>query len=394
MSEQTNRTPETEILQLPLFSSNTDDDNLKTAPEYHQPPAPLKTLVYLLAIASVKGIGFKTLGQMFDAGLLWDIWDLSPSEIVQACEPLLRNQTKDIIAILVNDKNRLLEYGEKTAQDLQRRGITFTAIGDKSYPLALNRLQEPPRWLFIKGQQEILHSESIIALVGTRKPSPGGMILARRCAEELAIRNFVVLSGLARGIDENAHLGAVNFYGQSIAVLGQGLELEDTYQNKALVSKLLDTNGAIVSEYLPGDPPSSDRFLRRNELVAALAKVVIPVESPTLESGTGATIRRAIKINTRVLGITHTSTNSKTLAETKSSLASIKIPVFTLGNGSEEFWNELRNIYPNHGWDVGPQARQELFFRQIIKQVVEVKEKISLDAAAIDRLTEKIKQIL
>lgn len=393
MTEQATSVQERSQLQLSLFqpeqrSEVNDSSNHKDSAFSNQ------TLVYLLALASLRGIGFRTLCQMFDTGFLWDIWQLDLSEVSNRYKSLPSKVVKEVSAIIGKDKEKLLQYGETASEELHQKGISFISSKDKTYPKPFFRLQDPPRWIFIKGNPEILYSESIIALVGTREPSQEGQALARRCAEELAKRNFIVLSGLARGIDECVHSGAVSYYGQSIAVLGHGLEAEDAYNNKQLTSKLLNTNGAIISEYLLLDSPSRDRFLRRNELVAALAKVVIPVETPSLESGTGSTIRRALKIKTHVIGLTSPYVSSKSLTETKNSLTSINVPIFTVGNGSTEFWKKLEEIYPKHNWNVGNQARQEQFFREILKQVEEVKDKISLDNEAIDRLAEQIKNIL
>jgi predicted Rossmann fold nucleotide-binding protein DprA/Smf involved in DNA uptake len=115
-----------------------------------------------------------------------------------------------------------------------------------------------------------------------------------QCAAELVRRNVVVLSGLAKGIDENAHVGAIDYFGQSIAVLGQGIAHHESGGDTVLANRILDFDGAVISEYLPKDSSSRNSFLRRNELQVALSRVVIPIESPSLESGTGATIRRAL----------------------------------------------------------------------------------------------------
>src|SRR5690606_24574961 len=150
-----------------------------------------------------------------------------------------------------------------------------------------------PRWLFAEGDLGALNSSPIIGVVGTRKASSEGLRLAYQLGKELVARNIVVLSGLAEGIDEQAHLGAVDSYGQSIAVLGQGINAKISLSNDALVRKIVRSDGLLISEYLPQEYPSRRKYLRRNELQAALSQLIIPVECPSLASGTGATIRRA-----------------------------------------------------------------------------------------------------
>lgn len=394
MTELQNKAQGQSLSQLSLFGS--DQKDIDDNPSNNQTQYTLNhlTLVYLLAVSSIKGIGFKSLCSIYDTELLWKIWSMSEEEITASCNNLPTKVTREFPHIIYSKKAELLEKANQQATELYKREIYLISSRDVTYPNAFKKIPTPPRWFFIKGNRNLIYSDSIIALVGTREPSNEGHNLARRCAEELAKRNFVVLSGLARGIDSSVHSGAVGCYGESIAILGHGLELKDAYQNENLISRILEMDGAILSEYMLNEVPSSERFLRRNELIAALAKVVIPVEMPSLESGTSATVRRALKLKTQVIGITSPYVSSKFLDDTVNNLKSLNIPIYAVGNGSNDFWRRLEEIYPKHDWNLNSQARQDRFFKQIIQIVVDAKDKIVIDSKSVDRLAMSIKDNL
>jgi len=346
----------------------------------------------LLALASVKGIGFKTLQTMFDSGFLWQVWDWSLSEIRQHWSQILGNYKPELARAIHDDKCRLREIGHEELNALRREDVFFSPLGHDSYPPAFRRLPEPPRWIFGRGQLEVLHSTSVVGMVGTRNPSEQGKNLAYRCATELVRRNIVVLSGLARGIDQQAHLGAVHYYGQSIGILGHGIRSSYTKAQQAILSRLLENEGAVLSEYLPSERPSRGRFLRRNELLAAMSRTLIPVECPSLKSGTGATIRRAMKLNTPVVGILPAGATEQSLIASEANLSSLGHPVFTvMGDKSDRFWDHLRSIVQDHDWEPDPRPRQERLFRNIETQLLAASKRVELDPAAIDRLAERLK---
>lgn len=354
-----------------------------------------KLLVSLLALDSVNGIGFRTLCAIFDSGFLKYFPSLDSNLIYHQLSLLPSKPRNDSIHHVCDKKERLLENGYKTAEEFRKQGIYFVPLGHKDYPKSLHRIQTSPRWIFGKGNLEAIHSSSMVAVVGTRKPSGEGAKLAYQCANELAIRNLIVLSGLAEGIDEKAHKGAVDYYGQSIGVLGHGINADYASINQDLVLKILDNDGAIISEYLPSDPPSRENFLRRNELIAAIARVVIPIESPSLDSGTGATIRRAMNLKTPVVGIIPATGPGNSLLKTKSNLLELGYRVFTISNGnSKDFWDYLKTILPQHNWDEDSGMRQDRVFRAVERQLLEArtKKQVPFDNQVIDRLAEQLKR--
>jgi DNA processing protein len=356
-------------------------------------------LLGLLSITALKGAGFKTAQTLFDNGILHNLIDYEPNELIIRWEKNREKISHDFAISFLENKSQLIGSGEKSVKTLEKENIHFIPAGHPDYPESFFRLPAPPRWIFVKGNKDILKSSSIIAVVGTRSATIDGQRLAYLCASLLAKHNIIVLSGLAKGIDEKAHRGAVDYYGPTIAVLGCGIKIINTQENDGLISQIIDTDGAVISEYLPFDQASRSSFLRRNELQAALSKVVIPVECPSLESGTGATIRRALNINTPVAGVITSSNliNDNNLISTLNNLRKINIPVFSLKDGGNKtFWSFLKNALPEHTWNAKPINRQTIFFRAIERQVyyANMKLGLSLDAKDIELLAEKLKKVI
>ena len=390
-SAQRNEYRQEGLFELPLETAISDDSSLTTIDDLARD----ELLVSVLALASVRGIGSRTLHAMFDTGFLWCVWQWDLGEISHHWSLLPGKRRPDLAKLIYDERQKLLETGRKAVEDFHKQEISFVPLGHESYPGTLRRLREPPRWVFVKGNLEAIQSESVIAVVGTREASLEGQKLAYRCAQELVRRNIIVLSGLARGIDEKAHSGAVDCYGQSIAVLGHGISSAYTQIDKTLLSKILDRDGAVISEYFPSEPPSRQRFLRRNELQAAMGRVIIPIECPSMQSGTGATIRRAMGLKTPVVGIIPNNATEKALTATRDNLSRLGHSVYAVfGGNTDELWARLKSILPDHGWDMDPRIRQDRLFSSIEGELLEAKERVSLDGDAVDRFAKRLKQKL
>lgn len=163
-------------------------------------------------------------------------------------------------------------------------GATGTVItfGDVRYPELLRQIPDAPPVLFVRGGVDVL-ARNQIAVVGTRKPTPDGAADAYRLAAELARAGIVVTSGLALGIDASAHAGALDADGDTVAVLGCGVDRAYPRRNAALADRIID-RGALVSEFGAGTPPLAEHFPRRNRLISGLALGTLVVEA-ALRSG-------------------------------------------------------------------------------------------------------------
>lgn len=150
--------------------------------------------------------------------------------------------------------------------------------GRAGYPPLLAELHDPPPRLFLRGGPAELLSRPAVAIVGARSCSPYGALVARELARELAAAGVVVVSGLARGIDGEAHRGALAGGGITVAVLGCGID-RDYPRSHAELARRIAEDGLIVSEYPPGVEPAPWRFPARNRIVAGLSLATVVVEA-------------------------------------------------------------------------------------------------------------------
>jgi DNA processing protein len=164
-------------------------------------------------------------------------------------------------------------------ESLAARGYRFLPRSDQAFPVLLRSIHDPPPGLFLRGagSPEIL-SRTAVAVVGARACSGYGASVARSLGRELAAAGLVVVSGLARGIDAEAHRGALETGGTTVAVLGCGIDRDYPAAHAELARRVADA-GLIVSEYAPGVEPAPWRFPARNRIVAGLSPVVVVVEA-------------------------------------------------------------------------------------------------------------------
>jgi DNA processing protein len=162
---------------------------------------------------------------------------------------------------------------------LAAAGYRFLPRSDAAFPPLLRAIHDPPPGLFLRGggAPELLHRPAV-ALVGARACSPYGRQVARRLGRELAAAGLVVVSGLARGVDGEAHRGALEAGGLTVAVLGCGIDRDYPAAHRALAAEI-GQRGLIVSEYAPGIEPAPWRFPARNRLVAGLCAATLVVEA-------------------------------------------------------------------------------------------------------------------
>lgn len=152
-------------------------------------------------------------------------------------------------------------------------------IGRSDFPPLLAAIFDPPPALYLRGGGEPdLLARRAVAVVGARACSPYGAQVARRVGRELAAAGLVVISGLARGIDGEAHRGALEGGGPTVGVLGCGIDRDYPAVNAAL-SRRIEEDGLVISEYGPGVEPAPWRFPARNRIIAGLCEAVVVVEA-------------------------------------------------------------------------------------------------------------------
>jgi len=163
---------------------------------------------------------------------------------------------------------------------LRASGVGWIGRGEPGFPPLLAEIHDPPPGLFVRGAGDWdLLARPSVAIVGARSCSPYGSQVTRAGARELAAAGLVVVSGLARGIDGEAHRGALEAAGGlTIAVLGCGIDRDYPASHRELAARITE-RGLIVSEYAPGVEPAPWRFPARNRIVAGIARATVVVEA-------------------------------------------------------------------------------------------------------------------
>jgi DNA processing protein len=164
-------------------------------------------------------------------------------------------------------------------EKLSRAGIRWCPRTAHEFPPLLRSIHDPPPGLFARGAAELeLLRRPAIAVVGARSCSPYGAQVARMLGRELAAAGLVVISGLARGVDGEAHRGALEAGGATVGVLGCGVDRDYPAAHRELAARIRES-GLVVSEYPPGVEPAPWRFPARNRLIAGLSGATVVVEA-------------------------------------------------------------------------------------------------------------------
>lgn len=184
---------------------------------------------------------------------------------------------------------------------LDKQNVRMVTFDDPEYPTLLREIPDSPLVLFVRGRLPV-DPRPHIAIVGARNGTQMGFDIARDFGRELAAAGFVVVSGLALGIDTFAHLGALEGGGRTIAVLGSGPDVTYPAANRKIRERILAENGALVSEYPPGTPARPWHFPVRNRLIAGMCVATVVVEA-SARSGSLITARLAAEQDREVFAI-------------------------------------------------------------------------------------------
>jgi DNA processing protein len=275
-----------------------------------------------------------------------------------------------ISAFTINDtlrrKNELIE----------EMAIKIIAYYSADYPAWLRKIEHFPPIIFVRGS--VLPEDEIsIAVIGTRGATVYGKEIARNFAGEFAQAGATVISGMARGIDTEAHLGALQNNGRTIAILGCGIDICYPPENKKLMTEIAK-HGAVISEFNLGTPPLAQNFPKRNRIVSGMAKAVVAIEAKE-KSGVMNTVKWALEQNKDVFAIPG-NIYSKTSYGTNRLIKDGAIPV-TSANDVLEY--------------LGMQhTRREKETREILLDETErtIWEALSFEPIYLDTLAEKVSQ--
>jgi DNA processing protein len=238
----------------------------------------------LAVLLSVHGMGPLTLARLVDSlG--------SPAAVLEVAG--LSNAEAELVAASVDPDgtNRAMPKVVATAiveaagrrgailADVERSNLRVVASGDAEYPRRLLAIELPPPALFVRGMLAPLAAAHVVAVVGTRKPSPGGRRIASRIATALGRAGATVVSGLAIGIDGAAHAACVTDATPTVAFIGGGHAALFPRAHDRLADAVVEGGGAVISEYAPRTEPSRGTFPQRNRLISGASDAVVVIEA-------------------------------------------------------------------------------------------------------------------
>ena len=259
--------------------------------------------VYWLALRRARGVGPRTCRLLIEKfGSPEKIFQLKADEIAAAGVP--RNTARSIAEF------RDFEPLEKELCELPNIGARIIKWTDDDYPPNLRHIADPPPYLFVRGDAAMTDA-ACVAVVGARAASDIGRRMAQRLGLELAAKGFTLVSGLARGIDAEAHQGALDAHGKTIAVLGCGVDVIYPPEHRKLAEAIIAGGGALVSELPIGTPPLAENFPTRNRILSGLCLGVVIVEAAE-KSGSLITARMALEQDRQVFAVPGSPLTGKT----------------------------------------------------------------------------------
>ena len=197
----------------------------------------------------------------------------------------------DRVAETLSNKN--LDTARRILEQCELLGIDIVSLYDVQYPSVLRNMDDAPALLYAKGTLPSFQDAVAVAVVGSRRPSTYGVQMANQLAYDLGTAGVIIVSGMARGVDSAAHRGALKAGAKTVAVLGCGVDVVYPPENKEL-KKLIEANGAVISEFPPGTKPLPAHFPVRNRIISGLCQGVIITEGKA-SSGSTITARLALE---------------------------------------------------------------------------------------------------
>lgn len=187
-----------------------------------------------------------------------------------------------------------LDEAERIMEICSSKDYHILTLGDAGYPERLRHIYDPPAVLYWRGRQPLWDTRPMVSIVGTRRATPYGTVMAERFGRSLAESGFLVVSGMAEGIDGAANRGALRASEQpgTIAVLGCGVDICYPLKNSLLFSDLI-CSGTLLSEFPPGSRPTGWHFPQRNRIISGLSVATLVIEAP-LRSGALITAHMAL----------------------------------------------------------------------------------------------------
>ena len=249
--------------------------------------------LYWLALKLIPGLGTRSVGKLLDRFR-------TPQAVFRASRTEL--EAAGVSGAVAQSIASGCTFEDATAQQekMMEAGAVAITIGDPLYPALLREIFDPPIVLYARGRLELL-AELKLAVVGTRRPTPYGVNVAERLSADLSHAGLAIVSGMARGVDTAAHKGALAAGGDTIAVLGCGVDVVYPSENRKLMGEIA-TRGLILSEFPMGATAFPQNFPIRNRIISGMSLGVLVVEGAQY-SGSAITARLAMDQGREVFAI-------------------------------------------------------------------------------------------
>src|SRR5579871_1340353 len=259
----------------------------------HSPVLSREEELYWLALKLVPGLGTRTSGKLLDRFK-------TPQAIFRASRTELEASGVSGAVAQSVASGCTFEDAVTQQEKMAESGTVAVTIGDPRYPQPLREIFDPPILLFARGRVELLQSLSI-GVVGTRRPTPYGVAVAERLSADLAHAGLTIVSGMARGIDTAAHRGTLSVGGDTVAVLGCGVDVVYPSENRKMMTEIA-ARGLIISEFIMGATAFPQNFPIRNRIISGMSLGVLVVEGAQY-SGSAITAKLAMDQGREVFAV-------------------------------------------------------------------------------------------
>ena len=264
---------------------------------------------YWVWLSLIKGLGIRRKIKLIERYKSPEIiYNLSKKELLN------NKEIGEEIANNILDQHIRIKLDEEI-KELKKNNMDVISIYDKEYPQSLKEIYDYPVSLYIKGNKSILNNSNI-AIIGCRNATEYGIKSAKYFSYNLTKEGFNIVSGMARGIDSYAHLGSIcgkidkkvesveksKDIGNTIAVVGNGLDIIYPKENIELAKYILNTGGAIISEYSLGTKPNKMNFPARNRIISGISSKIIVIEAKR-KSGTLITVDFALEQGKEIFAV-------------------------------------------------------------------------------------------
>jgi DNA processing protein len=249
--------------------------------------------LHWLALKMAPGLGARTAGRLIERFR-------TPEAVLRASRSEL--EAAGVAGAVAQSIASGCAFEDAVQQQAKMRqcGAALVSIADPRYPRRLREIFDPPVTLFARGRLELLE-RLMLGVVGTRRPTPYGIAVAERLGGDLARAGLVIASGMARGIDTASHRGALAAGGDTVAVLGCGVDVVYPSENRRLAAEIVE-KGLLLSEFPMGAPAFPQNFPIRNRIISGMASGILVVEGAQY-SGSSITARLALEQGREVFAV-------------------------------------------------------------------------------------------